>query len=125
MRPLESNVDGIFLAGTCHGPRDIVESVVEGTGAASLAVGILSKDELELPVVVAKVNTDKCTGCMKCEVACPYGAIAPENGKASVNEGMCKGCGSCASACYQAAITLQDWSRDQLLRQVSALVRES
>jgi heterodisulfide reductase subunit A len=125
MRPLESIVDGIFLAGTCHGPRDIVESVVEGTGAASLAVSVLSKDELELPVVVAKVNTDKCTGCMKCEVACPYGAIAPENGKASVNEGMCKGCGSCASACYQAAITLQDWSRDQLLRQVSALVRES
>ena len=125
MRPLESNVDGIFLAGTCHGPRDIVESVVEGTGAASLVVGVLSRDELELPVVVAKVNTDKCTGCMKCEVACPYGAIAPENGKANVNEGMCKGCGSCASACYQAAITLQDWSRDQLLRQVSALVRES
>jgi len=124
MRPLESNVDGIFLAGTCHGPRDIVESVVEGTGAASLAVSILSKDELEPPVVVAKVNTDKCTGCMKCEAACLYGAIAPENGKASVNEGMCKGCGACASACYQAAITLQDWSRNQLLRQVSALVRE-
>jgi len=123
MRPLESIVDGIFLAGTCHGPRDIVESVVEGTGAASLAVNVLSRDELELPVVVAKVNTDKCTGCMKCEATCLYGAIARQEGKAHVDEGICKGCGACASACYQGAITLENWGRDQMLRQVSAVVR--
>lgn len=123
MRPLESIVDGIFLAGTCHGPKDVVESVVEGTGAASLVVDVLSRDELELPVVVAKVNSDKCTGCMKCESACLYGAIAREEGKAHVDEGICKGCGACASACYQGAINLENWGRDQMLRQVSAVVR--
>lgn len=123
MRPLESVVDGIFLAGTCHGPKDIVESVVEGTGAASLVVNILSRDELQLPVVVAKVDADKCTGCMKCESACLYSAISRQEGKATVDESICKGCGACASACYQGAIALENWGREQVLRQVSALVR--
>ena len=123
MRPLESPVRGIFLAGTCHGPRDIVESVVEGTGSAAQMIDILSKDEIELPAVVAKVDVDKCTGCMRCEAACPYKAISEEGGKAKVDEGKCEGCGACCSACFSGAVTLENWDRDQLLRQVSALVR--
>jgi len=124
MRPLESRVDGVFLAGTCHGPRDIVETVVEGTGAASLAINILSRDELELPTVVAKVSEEKCTGCMRCEAACQYGAIFSQNGKAKVDDGICKGCGACASTCFQGAIDLEAWGREELLSQVLALVRE-
>jgi len=124
MRPLESRVDGVFLAGTCHGPRDIVETVVEGTGAASLAINILSRDEIELPTVVAKVSEEKCTGCMRCEAACQYGAIFSQNGKAKVDDGICKGCGACASTCFQGAIDLEAWGREELLSQVLALVRE-
>jgi heterodisulfide reductase subunit A len=35
--PVETTTDGIYLAGCCQGPKDIVDSVVQGSAAASLA----------------------------------------------------------------------------------------
>jgi len=37
----ETNVDGIFVAGTCQGPRDIPDSIAHGTAAASKAMQVL------------------------------------------------------------------------------------
>lgn len=39
----ETNVDGIFLAGTCQGPKDIPDSVAHGIAAASKAVQVLAE----------------------------------------------------------------------------------
>jgi len=36
-----TNVDGIFLAGTCHGPKDIPESIAHGIQAASKVIQAL------------------------------------------------------------------------------------
>ena len=44
--PLNSNetsVDGIFLAGTCQGPRDIPDSIAHGIAAASEAIQVLGE----------------------------------------------------------------------------------
>ena len=44
--PLNSNetsVDGIFLAGTCQGPRDIPDSIAHGIAAASEAIQMLAE----------------------------------------------------------------------------------
>jgi len=38
LNPNETNVDGIFLAGTCQGPKDIPDSVAHGIAAASKAI---------------------------------------------------------------------------------------
>jgi heterodisulfide reductase subunit A len=37
----ETNVDGIFVAGTCQGPKDIPDSIAHGTAAASKAMQAL------------------------------------------------------------------------------------
>lgn len=39
----ETNVDGILLAGTCQGPRDIPDSIAHGIAAASKVIHILSE----------------------------------------------------------------------------------
>jgi heterodisulfide reductase subunit A2 len=39
----ETNVDGVFLAGTCQGARDIPDSVAHGIAAASKAMQVLAK----------------------------------------------------------------------------------
>jgi heterodisulfide reductase subunit A len=42
LHPLESTVPGIFLAGTCHGPRDIAETVCQGSGVAARVMRLLA-----------------------------------------------------------------------------------
>jgi heterodisulfide reductase subunit A len=39
----ETNVDGIFLAGTCQGPKDIPDSMAHGIAAASQAIQALTE----------------------------------------------------------------------------------
>jgi len=38
----ETNVDGIFVAGTCQGPKDIPDSVAHGMAAAAKAIQVLA-----------------------------------------------------------------------------------
>jgi len=46
---VETNVDGIFVAGTCRGPRDIPESIADGTAAAKRVVGsLLRRQETQI-----------------------------------------------------------------------------
>jgi heterodisulfide reductase subunit A len=39
----ETNVEGVFLAGTCQGPKDIPDSIAHGIAAASKAMQMLAK----------------------------------------------------------------------------------
>ena len=39
----ETNVDGIFVAGTCQGPKDIPDSIAHGIAAASKAMQVLGE----------------------------------------------------------------------------------
>lgn len=47
MRPLESPTAGIFLAGTCQGPKDIPDTIAQASGAAAKAIELLSKKEIK------------------------------------------------------------------------------
>jgi heterodisulfide reductase subunit A2 len=42
LHPLESTVPGVFLAGTCQGPRDISETVCTGSGVAARVMNLLN-----------------------------------------------------------------------------------
>jgi heterodisulfide reductase subunit A-like polyferredoxin/intein/homing endonuclease len=121
-RPLETFAEGVFVAGTCHGPRDISESVIEGSGAAGLVLSLFSRDELSEAPRRATVDAQRCTGCMRCREACEYGAIAEEGGRAVVNGNLCKGCGACVPACFQGAISLKGWHQEALAEQLKGLL---
>lgn len=45
LRPLESSVPGIYVAGTAQGPKDIPDSVAQGSGAASKVLTLFSQKE--------------------------------------------------------------------------------
>jgi heterodisulfide reductase subunit A len=42
LQPLESTVPGVFLTGTCQGPRDISETVCTGSGVAARIINLLN-----------------------------------------------------------------------------------
>ena len=56
--------------------------------------------------MVAKVDSEKCTGCGICANMCPVEAVSLENGLAKVDEQRCTGCGICVQNCPQGALSL-------------------
>ncbi|MGQ9514374.1 MAG: 4Fe-4S binding protein [Thermoproteota archaeon] len=121
-RPLETSVEGVYVAGTCHGPRDISESVIEGSGAAGIVISIFNRGEIFFSPYKAVVDSQACTGCMRCYEVCEYGAIIRENDKAVVNENICKGCGACVSSCLQGAVSLRGWQQEAVMRQLEGML---
>ena len=52
-----------------------------------------------------KVDLEKCTGCGICVLACPFGAIEVEGGKAKIYE-SCVDCGACVDQCPEDALSI-------------------
>ena len=129
LRPIETSLDGIFLAGSCHGPKDISETLSHASGAAAKALGMFSKDYLSLDAYVAVVDEEKCNGCGICAGLCPYRAIRivgeKKEKKAQVVLAACKGCGVCAGECPENAVTVQGFTHDQLTSQIDAALEEN
>lgn len=126
LRPVEFATDGVFLAGSCHSPKTITESIAQGFAAASRASSVLSNDYLVTQGAISRVNDNTCNACGMCEDICPYKAIEVKDkarGKAVinvavVNEIMCKGCGLCASICPSSAIDIYGFTNKEILEQI-------
>jgi heterodisulfide reductase subunit A len=133
LRPLESAMGGVFLAGTCQGPKDIPDTVAQASGAAAKAIDLLSSGEIALEPLKAVADKDLCSGCRICETVCPFVAIemksevakGQERLRAEVIEAMCQGCGLCSPACPTGAIKIQQYSNKQVLTQVQAALAET
>jgi heterodisulfide reductase subunit A len=128
LKPIDTPVDGVFLAGACQGLKDIPYSVAQGSGAAAQAATILYKPTWKVDPVIAVVNEDYCSGCRICESVCPHSAIemTEKEGKlvSNILKALCKGCGVCVSTCPVEAIALPHFMRDQIRAQVSAALTE-
>ncbi len=128
IRPIDASTEGIFLAGLCHYPIPIQESVAEALATAARATTILSKDSLLLESIISRVIDANCDGCAFCVDACTFKAITlleyMSDGKmkktVEVNEALCKGCGSCMATCPKMGIEVAGFTLDQLGAQVEA-----
>ncbi len=126
LRPVDFATDGIFLCGLAHSPRLIGESVSQALAAAARANTVLSKESIEAEGAVSIVDERKCTGCGTCVEICPYGAIRKnEGGIAEVVAAMCKGCGGCGATCPESAITVMNYTDEQLLAQAKASLEDT
>lgn len=124
--PVEAAVQGVFLAGTSQGPKDVRESVAQALAASAKAARILSRTEIEQEPLAAVVNYDKCTFCARCIPVCPYSAIRGEVRKSlEIVQAMCMGCGGCAAECAVDAIEMPGFTDDQVLVQIDAATAEN
>jgi heterodisulfide reductase subunit A len=128
IKPVESSTAGIFMAGLCHYPKPIQESIVEALACASRAGAILCRDSLELESITSRPIDENCDGCAYCVDTCPFRAInlleymRDGNVKKTVevNQVLCKGCGSCMATCPKQGIYVAGFSLEQLNAQVDA-----
>jgi len=132
LRPLETAISGVFVAGTCQGPKDIPDTVAQASGAAAKAIDLLASGEIELEPLKAVVDRDLCSGCRFCEPVCPFVAIeieaesveGTEKLRAEVREAMCQGCGLCVASCPAGAIKMRHYSYEQVIAQIQAACLE-
>ncbi len=125
LRPVDFATDGIYLAGSGHGPKLIRESISQASAAVARACTILSKDKMLVGGVVAVVDGEKCAACLTCVRVCPYEVpLINARGEAEIDVSKCKGCGSCAAECPAKAIELMHFRSDQLEAKSQALVLE-
>lgn len=122
LRPVDTNVDGVFIAGTVSGPKDVSESIISGEAAAGRASILMGNGKVSSEAITAIVDEDECIGCGLCEEICPYGAPKIEDGKSKIREVLCRGCGSCAAECPKRAIAMRHYGDRQILAQVRALL---
>jgi heterodisulfide reductase subunit A len=131
LRPVETNTAGIFIAGACHAPKDIPESVAQASAAASKVQVMLAADELTREPEIAAINEQACAACFTCVHTCPYHAIEKTELKtakgtfikrtARVNPGLCMGCGTCVSVCPSKSADLQGFTEQQVYAMVESL----
>ncbi len=120
LRPVDTTVDGIFIAGTVSGPKDVSESIISAKAAAARAATLMANKKMKTEAITAMVDSDLCMGCGLCEEICPYGAHKVEEGKSKTIEALCRGCGACAAECPRRAITMRHFGDQQILAQVQA-----
>jgi heterodisulfide reductase subunit A-like polyferredoxin/ferredoxin len=124
LAPVSTTTDGVFLAGACQGPKDIPDSVAQGSAAAAQALVLMDKGLVEIEPITAVIDENVCCGCKICIGLCPYTAISfDEEKKVSVvNEALCKGCGTCVAACTTGAANQRHFKNEQILAEIEGVL---
>ena len=125
LRPVETVVDGVLIAGASQGPKTSSESVIQALAAVTQSAAILKKGFTELDPLVAIVEPETCTACGDCLTACPYDAISMnEEGDrhfAVIGAMTCKGCGGCVPVCPENAIDLLGYTDAEITDMITSL----
>jgi heterodisulfide reductase subunit A len=128
LRPVDFATDGVFLCGLAHSPKNLDETIMQATAAASRATTLLAKDSLTPESAISQVVDENCDGCAYCIDPCPYHALTlieyMRGGaiKKTVesNEALCKGCGVCQATCPKSGIYVKHYRIDQIEAMVEA-----
>ena len=105
IKPVATDVQGIFVCGTAHEPKDITDSIMQATAAAS-KVNEYNYGGVEIEPFIAEIDKEKCILCGECINRCNYKSMSIQNDEIYIDPMSCTGCGKCLIGCNQRAITV-------------------
>lgn len=123
--PVSTAVDGLFLAGSCQGPKDIPDAVAQGLAAAGKALSLGNRGVVEIEGTTAWIDDEVCAGCQECRTLCPASAIVFDEsmGVCVVEEKLCLGCGACSAQCRSGAAASRHFTDEQILAEIEGMLR--
>jgi heterodisulfide reductase subunit A len=124
LRSFSSRVEGVYVAGSAQGEKDIGAATAQAAGAAGAVMSALVPGRtLVREAATAAVDETRCGACRICVLSCPYQAVSfdGERRVAVVNALLCHGCGTCAACCPSSAITARHFSDAQILAEIRTL----
>lgn len=123
MKPVTTDIEGIFVCGTAQGPKDITDSIIQANAAAT-KISELINGGLEVEPFIASINVKKCVLCGLCTENCVYQAITKNRNSIHVDAISCTGCGDCIITCPQEAISIQGQSDDKLEASIRGMLKD-
>ncbi len=129
LAPVETAVEGVLLAGTVQGPKDVVDTVAQASAAAAKASVFLAHEKIKLDAAISVVDPEKCRACGQCVDLCEFRApqlveVAAGVWVAEINPSLCKGCGTCTSWCPSGAIQARHFTDRQIHAMIDAFFGE-
>jgi len=122
VKPSETTVNGIYLAGMIQGPKDIPTSIAQAESAAAKAIALIAKGKVELDPHVVYFDPERCELCRLCENICMYNALKIENKSLDIIQANCTGCGACAAMCPTNALFIPNFTKEQILAQIKPIL---
>lgn len=128
LQPVDAATRGVFYAGCAEGPKDIKDSVTQGSAAAIRAVRLMHRGVITTEPITSMIMEEHCVSCGRCAQVCPYNAITVDTKKktpAIVNTAACAGCGTCAAECGFGAIVMNHFTDEQITSQTDVMLAEN
>jgi heterodisulfide reductase subunit A len=118
LRPVDSQREGVFVAGCALSPKDVRETTLEAMATASRVATFVGKGEIPVSPEVAFIIPEKCNACGVCIEVCPVAAVEKSPDGITINPVSCVGCGICVPRCPEEAIDLKHCTEAQLIAQI-------
>jgi len=121
LRPVDLPSEGLFMAGTAHGPKSSTESITQAQAAVARVATLLSRDSMKMSAIVSVVDPTHCAVCLTCVRACPYGVpFINDQHSAEINPALCQGCGICVAECPAKTIHLGRYDDSNIRAKIEA-----
>ncbi len=124
LKPVDSQREGVFVAGCALSPKDVRETTLEAMSTASRVATFLGKGVVSVSPEVAYIIPEKCNDCGVCIEVCPVAAVEKTSTGVTINPLSCVGCGICVPKCPTEAIDLKNSTEAQLTAQIKGVSEE-
>lgn len=120
LAPVETKVPGIYISGSVQGPKDIPDTVAQGSATAAKVIATFQSPEIEKDLEIPEINENLCVLCGDCIKACNYEALEKHEKleRIIIHPLKCRNCGMCAKACPTGACQLKTYRDDQIIEQI-------
>jgi len=121
LRPVDSQKEGVFVAGGALSPKDVRETTLEAMATASRVATFVGKGEIFVSPEVAQILPERCSLSEVCIKVCPVAAVEKSPNGIAIDPVSCVGCGICVPRCPSDAIKLNHCTDEQLIAQIQGI----